>query len=108
MIIVHAPLRMSFGGGGTDLEAYYAPFGGFVVNATIAHYCSVLARESLDGRNRIISLDYQITESFECGMTPAVTGPLALAKAALAWFTDRGLCTNGVELVLAADVPPGT
>jgi D-glycero-alpha-D-manno-heptose-7-phosphate kinase len=108
MIIVRAPVRMSFGGGGTDLEAYYAPFGGFVVSATIARYCSVLARESPDGHFRITSLDYQIAEAFEPGSMPAPAGPLALAKAALARFAERDLCANGVELVLSADVPPGS
>ena len=30
MLIARAPMRISFGGGGTDLEAYYAKFGGLV------------------------------------------------------------------------------
>jgi len=35
MLIARAPVRISFGGGGTDLEAYYSPLGDVVVSATI-------------------------------------------------------------------------
>ena len=35
MIAVRSPLRISFGGGGTDLPAYYERFGGMVVSAAI-------------------------------------------------------------------------
>ncbi len=39
MVIVRAPVRISFGGGGTDLAAYYLHFGGFVVSTAITRYC---------------------------------------------------------------------
>ena len=32
MLIARAPMRISFAGGGTDLEAYYARYGGNVVS----------------------------------------------------------------------------
>ena len=31
-------MRISFGGGGTDLEAYYAKYGGIAISATINRY----------------------------------------------------------------------
>jgi len=108
MIIARAPVRISFGGGGTDLEAYYAEHCGFVLSATISRYCTVLAREASDGRIRITSSDYAISETFEPGALPANEQALALPKAAIEWFIARGLCTNGVELMLSADVAPGT
>jgi D-glycero-alpha-D-manno-heptose-7-phosphate kinase len=108
MIIARAPVRISFGGGGTDLEAYYTDHSGLVLSTTISRYCTVLAREAADGRIRVTSSDYAVSETFEPGVMPAVEETLALPKAALEWFITRGLCPNGVELVLSADVPPGT
>lgn len=41
MIITRTPLRISLGGGGTDLPSYYTRFGGFVVSAAISQYIFV-------------------------------------------------------------------
>lgn len=38
MIITRTPLRISLGGGGTDLPSYYLQFGGFVLSAAINKY----------------------------------------------------------------------
>jgi D-glycero-alpha-D-manno-heptose-7-phosphate kinase len=38
MIITRTPLRISLGGGGTDLPSYYREFGGFVISAAINKY----------------------------------------------------------------------
>lgn len=35
MIITRSPLRISLGGGGTDLPSYYRRHGGFVISAAI-------------------------------------------------------------------------
>ncbi len=108
MVIVRAPVRISFGGGGTDLAAYYDRFGGFVVSAAITRYCYVVARESASRGIRINSADYRIWEAFEPGEIPPVVEPLALPKAAIDWFADHGLRERGVDLFLASEVPPGT
>ena len=112
MVVVRAPVRISFGGGGTDLAAYYDRFGGLVVSAAIARYCYVVARQPADRTIRINSADYRIWETFAPGETPPVAEPLVLPKAALAWFAERshghGLCERGVDLFLSSEVPPGT
>lgn len=38
MILTRTPLRISIGGGGTDLPSYYSRFGGFVISAAIDVY----------------------------------------------------------------------
>ena len=41
MIIVRSPLRISLGGGGTDLPSYYENHGGFLIAAAIRKYVYV-------------------------------------------------------------------
>jgi galactokinase/mevalonate kinase-like predicted kinase len=41
VIIGRSPLRISLGGGGTDLPSYYRAYGGFVVSAAITQYVRV-------------------------------------------------------------------
>src|SRR5580698_1629889 len=41
MIITRTPLRISIGGGGTDLPSYYEQHGGFVLSAAISQYIFV-------------------------------------------------------------------
>ena len=38
MIIVRAPLRITLGGGGTDLPGWYTQHGGFLISAAINKY----------------------------------------------------------------------
>jgi D-glycero-alpha-D-manno-heptose-7-phosphate kinase len=38
MILTRTPLRISIGGGGTDLPSYYEQYGGFVISAAIKLY----------------------------------------------------------------------
>jgi D-glycero-alpha-D-manno-heptose-7-phosphate kinase len=38
MIITRSPLRITLGGGGTDLESYYSKHGGFLISAAIDKY----------------------------------------------------------------------
>ena len=108
MVIVRAPVRISFGGGGTDLAAYYLHFGGFVVSTAITRYCYAVADWSADGGIHIGSADYRVWETYPRGRIPAAEGPLALAKAAVAWFANRGLLERGISLFLASEVLPGT
>jgi D-glycero-alpha-D-manno-heptose-7-phosphate kinase len=107
-IIARAPLRISFGGGGTDLAAYYERFGGFVVSAAITRYCYVAAGPARDGGIHITSADYHAWEDFKPGAIPPVSEPLQLPKAAIEWFADRGLQDEGVTLFTTSEVPPGT
>ena len=41
MIIVRSPLRISLGGGGTDLPSYYENFGGYLIASGIDKYVYV-------------------------------------------------------------------
>ncbi|MFN8485906.1 MAG: GHMP kinase [Anaerolineae bacterium] len=108
MVITRAPVRISFGGGGTDLAPYYTRFGGFVISAAITRYAYVAAQQPATPRVRITSADYHVTETFAPGETPLVQDPLILPKAVVERFMERGLRRVGVDLFLSSDVPPGT
>ena len=42
MIFSRAPLRISIGGGGTDLPSYYLKKNGFLISAAIDKYIYIL------------------------------------------------------------------
>lgn len=108
MILIRAPLRVSFGGGGTDLPAYYERHEGFVISAAITRYSYAQIEETPDGSGSVTSADYDQRFNWRPGRPPAARPPLALPKAALREFAECGALSRGVALSLASDVPPGS
>jgi len=62
MIISRAPVRLSMGGGGTDLPSYYKKHGGFLLAAAINRYVYVMANKRFGPS---IRLSYSKTETVE-------------------------------------------
>src|ERR1051326_3087517 len=105
MLIVRTPVRISFGGGGTDLPAYYEQFGGAVLSTTINKYFYTVLRKRDDGKVQVISSDLRTLETWEniAGMSferSELEIPLAVMK-------DVGRSVS-VDLFLASEIPPGT
>ena len=48
MIVSRTPLRISLGGGGTDLPSYYLEHGGFLISAAIDKYIYILVNKTFD------------------------------------------------------------
>src|SRR5213595_3461481 len=46
LIITRSPLRISLGGGGTDLPSYYREHGGFVISAAIDKYVYITLHQT--------------------------------------------------------------
>ncbi len=59
MIISRAPVRLSMGGGGTDLESYYKDYGGFLLAAAINKYVYISCNKRFE---ESIRLSYSKTE----------------------------------------------
>jgi len=59
LIISRTPLRLTLGGGGTDLPSYYSKFGGFVVTSSLDKYIYVVVKERFEEDVRV---SYSITE----------------------------------------------
>jgi len=59
MIISRSPVRITLGGGGTDLSSYYSKYGGALIAAAIDKYTFVTAHTRFDND---IKLNYSKTE----------------------------------------------
>jgi D-glycero-alpha-D-manno-heptose-7-phosphate kinase len=99
MIITRSPLRISLGGGGTDLPSYYRDHGGgFLIAAAIDKYVYVtIMRPFTEG----IFLKYSQME--QVGTVAEVRHPII--REALAMLELR---TPQVEITTLADIPSGT
>ena len=105
MLIVRSPVRISFGGGGTDLPSYYERFGGAVVSAAInKHFYTVLAKRG-DGKIQIISADLRTVETWQDIARMDIRG--SALEIPLAVLKEFG-CDVSVNLFLASEIPPGT
>ena len=58
MILGIAPLRISFGGGGTDLEEYHNSHEGYTISATINKFTYVFVRTRDDNKIQSFSPDF--------------------------------------------------
>src|SRR5580700_5952423 len=105
MLIVRSPVRISFGGGGTDLPVYYEQFGGAVLSVAINKYFYTILGSRNDGRVQVISSDLRVFENWHDIANMSIQGseleiPLAVLK-------EVGT-TVSVDLFLASEIPPGT
>src|SRR5690606_18662402 len=103
MLIARAPVRISFGGGGTDLPAYFSQFGGAVLNTAINRYVYAVLSNGGGESLQIISSDFRVFYRHTGGETMTNNGELGLAKAVLREFSNY----EGLDLFLSSQVPPG-
>ena len=98
MIIARSPLRITLGGGGTDLPSYYRDHEGFLIAAAIDKYVYVtVMRPFTEG----IYLKYSSLE--RVSQVDQVRHPVI--RAALA---QQRLKTPQIEITTLADIPAGT
>jgi D-glycero-alpha-D-manno-heptose-7-phosphate kinase len=98
MIITRSPLRISLGGGGTDLPSYYREHGGFLIAAAIDKYVYInVHRRFVDG----FLLKYSHLE--EAATIEEIKHPIIRESLRLAGVQERNL-----EITSMADIPAGT
>jgi D-glycero-alpha-D-manno-heptose-7-phosphate kinase len=98
MIIARSPLRITLGGGGTDLPSYYRENEGFLVSAAIDKYVYVtVMRPFKEG----IYLKYSQLEHVE--QISDVKHPIIRESLQM-----MGFKTPQVEITALADIPSGT
>jgi D-glycero-alpha-D-manno-heptose-7-phosphate kinase len=103
-----APLRLGFGGGGTDVSPYCDQHGGAVVNATIDLFAHVTIRGYENGRLRLTAADRDAT--WEGGSDEPAPGPLFLLKAVYERMVRDFNAGRrfGLDITSYADCPPGS
>jgi len=98
MIVSRSPLRISLGGGGTDLPSYSNPYGGFVISAAIDKYVYVtVSKPFYEG----IRLKYSEIENVQ-DVSQIRHG---IIREALK-IVDENI--RKIEIASVADIPAGT
>jgi len=98
MIITRSPLRVSLGGGGTDLPSYYSEFGGFLIAAAIDKYVYITQHRTFQEE---IIIKYSKLE--RVSSVAQIEHPIVREALLLTGVTDPHL-----ELTSMADIPGGT
>ena len=96
MIVVRSPLRISLGGGGTDLPSYYKENGGFLIAAAINKYVFVSVMNPFRGGYTLKYSEYENVNTIEDIKHPIIRESLKL-----------GFKKN-LEITTLADLPSGT
>ena len=97
-----APVRISFGGGGSDITGYFKKYGGAVINTTISLYSHASLIQRAD--KKIIVHSYDIDEKIECADLQEflkIDSNFGLIKSVLGCIMPR----FGFELYLYSDYP---
>lgn len=99
MIIVRSPLRITLGGGGTDLPSYYRKYGGFLISAAIDKYVYITVQHPF---NPIINLKYSEIESVTS--IEKIKHPIFRESLKYVFGNEE----PAIEIVSFADIPAGT
>ena len=97
MIVTRTPVRISLGGGGTDLPAYYSKYGGSLVSAAIDKYIYIMVNRRFENSIRIGYSKTEIVHNVEDIEHPIVREAMKLVGV-----------DGGIEIVSIADVPSNT
>jgi D-glycero-alpha-D-manno-heptose-7-phosphate kinase len=98
MIIARSPLRITLGGGGTDLPSYYERFGGFLVAAAIDRYVYITLHDTF-----MPHLLVKYSELERVDDASQLKHPILRES-----FAMLGMDGHFLELTSMADIPAGT
>jgi len=98
MIITRSPLRVSLGGGGTDLPSYYREFGGFLVAAAIDKYVYITLHQTF-----VADLIVKYSKLERVAEAAQLEHPIIREA-----FKHVGMSGKSLELTSMADIPAGT
>ena len=108
MVRARTPLRLSFGGGGTDVSPYADTHGGCVLNATISRYVYGTLVPKSERSIGFRSFDYGTVVYWTEEEHFQFDGQMDLVKGVLKRFELDKFRTDGFDLFVHADAPPGS
>ncbi|MCG3203443.1 MAG: D-glycero-alpha-D-manno-heptose 7-phosphate kinase [Elusimicrobia bacterium] len=97
MIITRTPLRISIGGGGTDLPSYYSRYGGFVISAAIDQYIYITLHRIFPKKYIVKYSALEYVDEISEIKHPIVREAFSMHK-----------MEPSIEMVSIADIPAGT
>ena len=92
MIITQTPFRMSFFGGGTDMESFFRENGGAVLSTTFDKYCYVNVRHLPRFFDYSTELSYSKTERVTCIediQHPAIRNAMKMLDMEISFFSTE-------------------
>ena len=98
MIIVRSPLRISLGGGGTDLPSYYREHSGFLVAAAIDKYVYITLHHTFQPG---LIIKYSKMEKVDS--VAEIQHPIIRES-----MRELGIMDTHLEIASMADIPAGT
>ena len=98
MIITRSPLRISLGGGGTDLASYYGEHGGFLIAGAIDKYIYITLHETF-----IEELIIKYSKLERVTSASQIEHPIIREA-----FAMLGIERTNLEMTSMADIPAGT
>jgi len=98
MIITRSPLRISLGGGGTDLPSYYRKYTGFLIAAAIDKYVYITLHQTFIPELIIKYSKLERVKDFSEVQHPIIREALAMV----------GVSGHYLEIASMADIPAGT
>ena len=108
MVRARTPLRLSFGGGGTDVSPYSDTRGGCVLNATISRYVYATLVPKSERSIGFRSFDYGTVVYWTQEEHFKFDGQMDLVKGVLKRFELDKFRADGFDLFVHADAPPGS
>lgn len=106
IIRARAPLRISFGGGGTDVPPYPQKYGGAVLSTTIDKYAYCTVAETSGDAFLFKSTDLEMSEVYSDLSSLKYNGTLDLPKAVVK--TICGSTKKKFQLSILSEAPPGS
>jgi D-glycero-alpha-D-manno-heptose-7-phosphate kinase len=110
IVRARAPLRLGFGGGGSDLSPYCDTYGGYVLNATIDKYAYAMIEPCAGDRVKLIAADQEMSVDGRTDEAFVFDGTLDLHKGVYNRIV-RDYCggrSPALTLTTMSDAPPGS